>query len=247
MPDYRFLWVATTLESFEECDPRYGYEIGRDPVYRMLDAPYYAWLRHRMEGASKAHQDGHLSDDEFTVLRNRFNAVHNWAVAHIGDQTLRRAIRTTNTKRYVPPSDSTVDAYHRTWDEARESNAKRRSTPDDPSIRQTDTQGTLFSKMPDRPIVKSVSAESKAKVDAIHDQAISLGWTEDGLYRATGDHPFPYGQDYGLICFVEPNIQIGEVTTESIELIKMHTAKNGRIIRSSTRYYNPDIKQSWMK
>lgn len=124
-PAYRFLWVATNLESFEEYDPRFGYEVGRDPVYRMLDAQYYAWLRHRMQNVRKSHDAGTLDDQSFDILRDRFNTIHNWAVAHIGEENLRRAVRTTNLKRYVPPSDETVDAYHRTWDEARRANRSR--------------------------------------------------------------------------------------------------------------------------
>lgn len=124
-PAYRFLWVATNLESFEEYDPRFGYEVGLDPVYRMLDAQYYAWLRHRMENARKSHDAGALDTESFGVLRDRFNTIHSWAVAHIGEENLRRAVRTTNLKRYMPPSDETVDAYHRTWDEARRANQSR--------------------------------------------------------------------------------------------------------------------------
>ncbi len=124
-PAYRFLWVATNLESFEEYDPRFGYEVGRDPVYRMLDAQYYAWLRHRMENVRKSHEARGLDTESFTVLRDRFNTIHNWAVAHIGEENLRRAVRTTNLKWYAPPSDETVDAYHRTWDEARKANQSR--------------------------------------------------------------------------------------------------------------------------
>lgn len=124
-PAYRFLWVATNLESFEEYDPRFGYEVGRDPVYRMLDAQYYAWLRHRMENVRKSHEAGGLDAESFDILRDRFNTIHNWAVAHIGEENLRRAVRTTNLKRYVPPSDETIAAYHRTWDEARTANQAR--------------------------------------------------------------------------------------------------------------------------
>lgn len=122
---YRFLWVATNLESFEECDPRFGYEVGRDPVYRMLDASYYAWLRHRMENVRKSHDAGALDSESFDTLRDRFNTIHNWAVAHIGEENLRTAVRTTNLKRYMPPSDETIAAYHRTWDEARRANQSR--------------------------------------------------------------------------------------------------------------------------
>lgn len=124
-PTYRFLWVATNLESFEEYDPRFGYEVGRDPVYRMLDAQCYAWLRHRMENVRKSYEAGALDAESFDILRDRFNTIHNWAVAHIGEENLRRAVRTTNLKRYVPPSDETIDAYHRTWDEARKANQSK--------------------------------------------------------------------------------------------------------------------------
>ncbi|MHB1001452.1 MAG: hypothetical protein ACYC27_19610 [Armatimonadota bacterium] len=122
---YRFLWVATDLTSFEEYDPRFGYEVGRNPVYRMLDAQYYAWLRHRMENVSKAHGNGMISDDEYTVLRDRFNVINNWAIAHIGKDVLRRAMRTTNIARYVPPSDDTLNAYYQTWRKTRNANKDR--------------------------------------------------------------------------------------------------------------------------
>jgi len=125
-PSYRFLWVATTLESFEEYDPRYGYEIGHEPVYRMLDAPYYAWLRHRMENVKKSHAAGDTADQTFEILRGRFNVIHDWAITHIGEDILRQAIRTTNIKRYTAPSDATVQAYHRTWAEARKANQECR-------------------------------------------------------------------------------------------------------------------------
>lgn len=118
VPDYHLLWVATDLDSFEEYDPRFGYELNCEPVYRMLDASYYAWLRHRMENARKSHEAGHLDDAAFEVLRTRFNVIHTWAIQRIGEDALRTAIRTTNVKTYVPPSEQTFAAYRKTWDEA---------------------------------------------------------------------------------------------------------------------------------
>lgn len=129
VPDYHFLWVATDLDSFEEFDPRFGYEVGGDPVYRMLDAPYYAWLRHRMENARKAHESGRLDDAAFETLRTRFNTIHSWAVRHIGEDALRRAVRTTNMKSYVPPSEQTFAAYRKTWDDAWNLYERRRTAP----------------------------------------------------------------------------------------------------------------------
>ena len=118
VPDYHFLWVATDLDSFEEFDPRFGYEIGGEPVYRMLDASYYAWLRHRMENARKSRDAGRLDAEAFGLLRERFNIIHDWAARHVGEEALRRAIRTTNVKSYAPPSDQTFAVYRKTWDDA---------------------------------------------------------------------------------------------------------------------------------
>jgi len=118
VPDYHILWVATDLDSFEEHDPRFGYELNCEPVYRMLDATYYAWLRHRMENARKAYESGRLDDSTVESLKTRFNTIHEWAVRHIGEDVLRRAVRTTNVKSYIPPSEQTFAAYRKTWDDA---------------------------------------------------------------------------------------------------------------------------------
>ena len=118
VPDYHFLMVATNLDSWEADDPRFGYEVVLDASYRQLDATCYAWLRHRMENAQSAHKAGNLNDAAFDTLREQFNAIHSWAVIHIGEDALRTAIRTTNVKTYVPPSEQTFAAYRKTWDDA---------------------------------------------------------------------------------------------------------------------------------
>ncbi len=117
-PDYHFLMVATSLDSWEADDPRFGHEVMLDVCYRQLDAAYYAWLRHRTENARNTHEAGALDDATFNTIRERFNAIHAWAVRHIGDEALRRAIRITNVKSYVSPSEQTFAAYRKTWDEA---------------------------------------------------------------------------------------------------------------------------------
>lgn len=133
VPDYHFLMVATDLDSWEADDPRFGYEIGGDPVYRMLDASYYAWLRHRMENARVAHGSGRLDDQTFETLRERFNTIHDWAVRHIGEEALRRAIRTTNVKSYVAPSEQTFAAYRKTWDDAWNAHQQRQAAHNKPN------------------------------------------------------------------------------------------------------------------
>jgi hypothetical protein len=128
VPAYNILMVATDLDSWEADDPRFGYEIGGDPVYRMLDASYYAWLRHRMENARKSHDAGRLDAEAFGLLRERFNIIHDWAVRHIGEEALRRAIRTTNVKSYVPPSEQTFASYRKTWDDAWDAYQQRQAS-----------------------------------------------------------------------------------------------------------------------
>ncbi|MCS6954532.1 MAG: hypothetical protein NZM33_16955 [Bryobacteraceae bacterium] len=46
---------------------------------------------------------GRLSSEAFDELREKFNAVHEWAVAHFGEETLREAVRNLDTRDYTPP------------------------------------------------------------------------------------------------------------------------------------------------
>lgn len=133
VPAYSILMVATDLDSWEADDPRFGYEIGGDPIYRMLDASYYAWLRHRMENARKSHDAGRFDAEAYNLLRERFNTIHDWAVQHIGEEALRRAIRTTNVKSYVPPSGQTFAAYRKTWDDAWDAYQRRQAAHNRPA------------------------------------------------------------------------------------------------------------------
>lgn len=132
VPAYNILMVATDLDSWEADDPRFGYEVDGEPVYRMLDASYYAWLRHRMENARVAHGSGRLDDQTFETLRTRFNTIHTWAVRHIGEDAMRRAVRTTNVKSYVPPSEQTFSAYRRSWDDTWDAYQQRRAARTQP-------------------------------------------------------------------------------------------------------------------
>ncbi len=128
-----FLWVATDLDSFEDTDSRLGIEVDIDQVYRLLDAPYYAWLRSRMENARKAHGSGSLDDEVFDTLRDRFNTIHTWAIEHLGEEALRAAIKSTNLKTYVAPSEETYAAYRTSQDAAWDAHERQRkaSAPSD--------------------------------------------------------------------------------------------------------------------
>ena len=65
-----------------------------------------------------------------------------------------------------------------------------------------------------------VTRYALAQVDAIRDAAIAAGWTEAELYQTRGRFAFPYGNDYGVICFVRPEQRLGRVTAQAIEIIQ---------------------------
>jgi len=68
------------------------------------------------------------------------------------------------------------------------------------------------------PFTQVVSPEAIAQVDAIRDKPLSLGWSREALYANTGRLRFPYGQDYGLVCFLGAGTRVGEVTAGWIEI-----------------------------
>lgn len=120
------LFVATNLDSFDADDIRYGYEIMSDICYRRLDAPYYAYLRHKMTQAKERHDSGRMKSQVFEELRIRFNTIHDWASKHIGEKALLQAMQTTNVKPYTPPSEQTYAAYRKAQDDE----YRRRTTQD---------------------------------------------------------------------------------------------------------------------
>ena len=89
------------------------------------------------------------------------------------------------------------------------------------------------------PLTHPVSTEAISKVDAVRDKALSLGWTEKGLYQDRGRFKLLCGQDYGLVCYLGKGERIGEVTRESIEIIKPSGI--------SHQFYNRDVDQPWIK
>jgi hypothetical protein len=65
-----------------------------------------------------------------------------------------------------------------------------------------------------------VTRHGLAQVDAIRPQALGAGWTEAELYQTRGRFAFPYGSDYGLVCFVRPEQRLGQVTPKAVEVIQ---------------------------
>ena len=84
-----------------------------------------------------------------------------------------------------------------------------------------------------------VSSEAIATVDGIAERAVSLGWKRERLC-GTGGHG-AFDPRRGLVCLLKPGDRIGEVTSQSIEIIHPPPSE----VRH--RFYNPDVEQPWIK
>lgn len=97
-------------------------------------------------------------------------------------------------------------------------------------------------RVPAQPLRKSgadhISHDAIAMVDSISERAIALNWRRERLYGA-GNSAFD--PQRGLVCFLKPGDRIGEVTTQSIEIILAPPSE----VRH--RFYNPDVEQPWVK
>jgi len=156
-------------------------------AFRALDPDYYAFLRHRMTQAKEAHVAGKLPQRLFDQQRFAFNAIHEWAIAHLAERDLLRSVDRMRPKHYDPPKP-----FSRPGSKVESDCAPRR---------------------------KVVSPLAVAQVDAIRDAAMQLGWTFPELYGTTGRFVFPYGGDYGLVCFLGDGTRVGEVTVDWIEIL----------------------------
>jgi hypothetical protein len=97
---------------------------------------------------------------------------------------------------------------------------------------------------PDTPRRAPQSLESPlsgalALVDEIRDRALALGWTHESLYAHGGSHRTAIGVNRGLVCFLKPSDQMGEVTTHSIEIVLPNNVRQ--------RFYNPNVDQPWIR
>jgi hypothetical protein len=211
------LYVATNLaviERDEKIDA--SAEVRIDTFcYRKLDTEYYAWLRYRMSLAKQAVQTGRLNPTAFAELRCRFDRVHDWAIRHLGEAPLRAAVAAFKPDGYPPPG----------------ARSKPVTSPMSSPTWPTDGDWRFTHPVPQSAV---------DKVNAVRDQAMALGWSEAALYQNRGRFGFPCGQHYGLVCFVDRDRQIGEVTRRSIEIIGPAPR------RSVLRFYNKDVDHPWM-
>jgi len=86
-----------------------------------------------------------------------------------------------------------------------------------------------------RPV--AVSEDALAKVRAIRDEAIALGWTEAEILGTCGGLRFPCGDGWGLVCFVQPRDSIARVRADYIEF--------GDGAKRAMRFYRRGVQQPW--
>jgi hypothetical protein len=190
------MYVSTSLEQWITYEPAvFARDVQIDDnVYRRLDPEYYAWLRSKMTIAKSAVAAGKLSASQFENLRARFNAMQDWATVTFGEPLLLDAVRALDARKYAPPiSEPWVE--HRPW----------------PVASPSGNDKGFFT--------QPVSDHALECVNAIHERALALGWTHEALYQARGSLRFPFGGDYGLVCFLNPDERIGTVAADSIEII----------------------------
>jgi hypothetical protein len=215
------IYAATDLEFWETDKPHY---FARDiringTCFRRLDPDYYAWLRYKMVSAQSAHNAGKLSDQAWETLRERFNSLQEMAIEKFSKETLQQALRQFNPKSYTPPLAPKAEPV--------------RSA-------QFPKKDWLYPAGQAWKCRQKVTSQAVAKVDAIRDEAIAKGWSHARLYQNQGRFSFPCGEDYGLVCFVNGQRQIGEITTRYIEIIHETAGRKNRL-----RFANPDVDQPW--
>lgn len=222
-PDARF--VAPDLTWFDTAHPAvYADDVTIDGVcHRRLDPAYYAWLRHKLGLAKKALDAGRLEPVAFDCLRRRFDELHAWAVEHLGGPALAAAVKALDARTYRPP---------RPDDDLTPSRATSPPRPPGGS-------GHLFPARGAWPFTESIAADAVAKVDAIRDEALALGWTEAALYQNRSALAFPVGGEWGLVCFLAGDAVAGSVTREAI------TIRHAR--GAQTRFFNTAVEQPWRR
>lgn len=201
-------------------------------AYRRLDLSYYAYLYARMRLAKEASERQVISLTAYRHLREAFTPLHAWVRARYGDMALRDALNREYDHAYAAPSvgSRTLPAL----------------VLEDAIIPVGDIVAPTIEPLPfGYPIdetyrfTHAVTWGAVLLVDMIRDQARGLGWDDAHLYQNRSKLAFPYGQEYGLVCFLGPDVAIGEVTSGSIALVSTHPGGG------TLRFHHPHADQPW--
>ena len=162
-------------------------------VYRLLDIPYYCWLRSRIDRAIDAVDARKITISIFDRLCVAFDRVHRWAVTHLDQEDLLQTFITFKPEGYIAPRINRQGECISSFAYPKE--------------------GCWRFEHP-------VTASAIYKVEQIRAQALTLGWSEQNLFQnRSNELRHPFGGHWGLVTLLRPDYRIGQVTHETIELI----------------------------
>lgn len=201
-------------------------------AYRRLDPRYYAYLFSRMGMAKTAAARQLISAPAYQRLRDTFAGLHGWARARYGDTALREALHHPSGQAYPVPAVGplTLPALVIDRDGALQGYAE---------MMRTAPQPFAYPAAGAYRFTHVVTWGAVLLVDMIRDHARSLGWEDASLYQNRSALAFPCGQEYGLVCFLGPDVAIGEVSPGSIALVSTHPGGG------TLRWYHPTADQPW--
>lgn len=215
------LYVATDLSVIAPEPPPTSADVTIDGrSYRRLDPLYYAWLRSRVNRAREDRDAGKLPSSSYDRLHRQFMGLHEAALRLLGEPALRQGCAAFDPRSYRPPG----------W-KPKPRELPQRQTPAPPAYLYPPGEEWKFHQV--------VLPSSIAKVNAIQELALTLGWSLPRLYQNRGRYGFPLGEDYGLVCFVGEGECLGEVTARHVEIRGIPPHEH------SLKYYNPDAEHPW--
>jgi hypothetical protein len=204
--------------------------------YRALTAEYLGWLASRLVIAERADRAGRLDARVLAQLHERFRVVRAWADEHFGTQTVTDIVQKARATGAAAGRPSLPNEPRGVREErARECREPRPAHPNRTSV----IVPFAYPEEGSFPFTHPVTFEALACVDDIREEALAVGWTLAGLYQNRGAFPFPYGGDYGLVCFIQPDQVIDQVSREWIAL----RGSRGALLRFSNRA----VPQLWIR
>ena len=204
------VWVATDLSILHPERPDTCPEdiIEDDKAFRRLSPDHFVWLKARYAGFKRA--TNNRLDDATREVHSRFAKVRCLTEGFYQPPAIAQARKRLVLTKLPSPNQAL----------GLKPQYARFEFPADPTPRlQRSTR---------------VTRHALAQVDAIRSQALGAGWTEADLYQTRGRLAFPYGSDYGLVCFVRRDQKLGKVTAKAVEVIQrgghsLHFYRSGEL------------------